>query len=347
MATDPNNLGPKVTSRDYNWLDMVTRAWGSEFRAPDHGIYDMGNGRKFDSTDKGLTGIYGVNAEDDKRIVAYDARYPDMRDGFYKNLGADQPLGAQNNGLGSFDELILDNSPIPYPFAPPPAVETDPYFANVSILLHNDLTDYGPYSIPVSPTTGPGLLVPVTNAPLDPFGTTNAIASPNSGTTNGQVHASHPALNLFDAPTNALVPFTIEYSIYLDTTGPSLYGSSMSQVSLYAGISPSLYSIIQGSGYSFGALQPKVWYQIALCFAGKIPGSVLTAQAYTFVNGKLVTTTTGAFSGGLVNNEMGIFCMAFAGYPKTTGYIKEFRVTKGIQRYGADYTPRTTPFPNS
>jgi hypothetical protein len=38
---------------------MVSREWGSSFRAPDHGVYSFGNGqRKFDSTDIGTTGIY-------------------------------------------------------------------------------------------------------------------------------------------------------------------------------------------------------------------------------------------------------------------------------------------------
>ena len=38
---------------------MVSREWGSEFRAPDHGIYVFDGGvRRFDSTDTGTTGIY-------------------------------------------------------------------------------------------------------------------------------------------------------------------------------------------------------------------------------------------------------------------------------------------------
>ena len=53
------NLGPRVTTRNISWLDLATRAWGSEFRAPDKGIYEWSNGRKFDSTDQGNTGIYG------------------------------------------------------------------------------------------------------------------------------------------------------------------------------------------------------------------------------------------------------------------------------------------------
>jgi hypothetical protein len=54
-----NNLGYKVTSREYSWNDLVQKAWGSEFKAPDHGIYEFGHARKFDSTDMGETGIYG------------------------------------------------------------------------------------------------------------------------------------------------------------------------------------------------------------------------------------------------------------------------------------------------
>jgi hypothetical protein len=55
---NPNNLGGKVVTRTYNWLDMATRAWGSEFRAPDKGMYEWSNGRKFDSTDQSNSGVY-------------------------------------------------------------------------------------------------------------------------------------------------------------------------------------------------------------------------------------------------------------------------------------------------
>lgn len=54
----PFNLGYKVTTRNFSWLEMVTREWGGEFRAPDHRIYVFSNDRDFDSTDMGQTGIY-------------------------------------------------------------------------------------------------------------------------------------------------------------------------------------------------------------------------------------------------------------------------------------------------
>lgn len=57
---DPNNLGARVSVRDLNWQQLVQRAWGAEYVAPDHGAYEFSNGRKWDSTDRGLTGLYGV-----------------------------------------------------------------------------------------------------------------------------------------------------------------------------------------------------------------------------------------------------------------------------------------------
>jgi hypothetical protein len=52
------DLGPPVSWRQFSLLEMVERAWGSEFNAPDHGVYQFSNNRRFDSTDLGTTGIY-------------------------------------------------------------------------------------------------------------------------------------------------------------------------------------------------------------------------------------------------------------------------------------------------
>ena len=70
------NLGFKVTSRSLDWGEMSRRAWGSEFNAPDHGIYEFSNGRKFDSTDRGFTGLYGVHGIN--YLMVGDGQYPDM-----------------------------------------------------------------------------------------------------------------------------------------------------------------------------------------------------------------------------------------------------------------------------
>jgi len=71
-----NNLGYKVTTRLLDLNQMVRRSWGSEFSAPDHGVYEFSNGRKFDSTDRGVTGIYGVSGIN--YLMVGDGHYPDM-----------------------------------------------------------------------------------------------------------------------------------------------------------------------------------------------------------------------------------------------------------------------------
>lgn len=61
------NLGPKVSTREITMGDLVRRAWGGEYNAPDHGVYEFTGSRKFDSTDKGSTGLYngGIRATPD------------------------------------------------------------------------------------------------------------------------------------------------------------------------------------------------------------------------------------------------------------------------------------------
>lgn len=57
-AVNQQNLGNPVTSRPLSWLDLAMRAWGSEYRAPDHNVYQFSNGRGFDSTDASQGGPY-------------------------------------------------------------------------------------------------------------------------------------------------------------------------------------------------------------------------------------------------------------------------------------------------
>lgn len=56
------NLGTKVHATTTSWSARVIQAWGTEWSAPDHGVYEFSQGRKFDSTDKTNSGIYGGGA---------------------------------------------------------------------------------------------------------------------------------------------------------------------------------------------------------------------------------------------------------------------------------------------
>ena len=63
-STVPASLGLPVTTKTYSWNEMCRRAWGSEFSAPDHRVYQFMNGRGFDSTDRGTTGFYTPDVRD-------------------------------------------------------------------------------------------------------------------------------------------------------------------------------------------------------------------------------------------------------------------------------------------
>jgi len=73
-----SNLGSKVTTHAISFNDLATRAWGSEFRAPDHGVYEFSNGRKYDSTDMNASGLYNGGISDQNYLMVGNGQYPDM-----------------------------------------------------------------------------------------------------------------------------------------------------------------------------------------------------------------------------------------------------------------------------
>lgn len=104
MAVNPKNLGAVVSTRPYSWSDLCVRSWGSEWAQPDHNTYEFSGGHNKDSTDRGLTGIYGVAG--DTLLLIDGSQYPDMRDGLVAGVGI--AAGSANAGLGSYQEIDAD-----------------------------------------------------------------------------------------------------------------------------------------------------------------------------------------------------------------------------------------------
>lgn len=77
-STVPPSLGKPVTTRVFSWGEMARRAWGSEFSAPDHRVYEFSNGRGFDSTDRGVTSFYthGIKSLLTEQGIAITAEDP-------------------------------------------------------------------------------------------------------------------------------------------------------------------------------------------------------------------------------------------------------------------------------
>jgi hypothetical protein len=77
MRGVPN--APLVSFRTVSYEEMVISLWGAAWNLNDI-AYEMSNGRQFESTDKYLTGIYGVTGMDG--LLDWDPtptnQYPDM-----------------------------------------------------------------------------------------------------------------------------------------------------------------------------------------------------------------------------------------------------------------------------
>lgn len=79
------------------------------------------------------------------------------------------------------------------------------------------------------------------------------------------------------------------------------------------------------------------WVHLAVCRSA--------STIYTFTDGQLVTQVS---SSTFVNNTSTQFIGSeTAGTNYFNGYIDDLRITKGVARYTANFTPPTAPFPDS
>ena len=88
---------------------------------------------------------------------------------------------------------------------------------------------------------------------------------------------------------------------------------------------------------TMGTVSANTWTHIAL---------VRNGSTFTpYING--VAGTTSSSSSAIYSSGTGITLGAYANAFFFNGYIDDFRITKGIARYTANFTPPTSAFPNS
>lgn len=327
-----NDLGPKVSTRTINWMDEVNRAWGSELHAPDRGVYEFGNRRKFDSTDQGLTGIYGVQVPE--FILADGDPYPDMRDGFYGDIPG-SPLGSQNNGFGAYDDLTADFNSLTAA-ADPVIAPFDPYYDFVVLLVHGDeFADKSKYARTITPQD----LVTLDNT-QGIFGNAASIRNGSTAPTN---HLVTPSSADFACLTSG-EPYTIEF--WMKVVGPPplsnscqfMQGSNGARVFNMG--NPGGPSYTDGGGSAFAAGPDlNVWHNYCVCANGQI--------IRWFYDGVLVNQITNSGSTSVTPTPF----FDIVGTPggsnnSMNAYFAEIRYTKGFARYGVGYSLQTAPFPN-
>ena len=230
----------------------------------------------------------------------------------------------------------------PYRFAA--AGPTDPDFANVSLLLHGDGTN-GSTTI-VDSSSSSKTVTAVGDAQISTaqskFGGSSIYFD---GSGDGLTCAASPS---FDFGTG---DFTVEFWLYQIATGINVtvidnnYATApnFTLQSASSSLNFSLYLnglstvITESSSHSLNT-----WHHYAIVRNGTSAPNVRIFRDGTSV-------ATGTYTGN-VGNGSAIYRIAdtFTGAGRDfPGYIDDFRITKGVARYTANFTPPTAPFPDA
>lgn len=234
----------------------------------------------------------------------------------------------------------------------------DPHWSNVSLLLHGNGTNGSQSIIDSSPS--PKTMTAVGNAQInttitDPFGRTGVGVLAFDG--NGD-YFSTPANSGFDLGAG---DFTIEAWVRL-AAHPSSYAGSFaaaiigqsSDTSLgwffgIAGNASQNINLVLTHGVSTQTtiggtanLALNTWYHMAAVRSGN--------TIYVYLNGNL-TNGSGTSYTQTVKSSTTTLKVGALDYDMTykywlNGQIDDLRITKGVARYTANFTPPTAPFPD-
>lgn len=224
-----------------------------------------------------------------------------------------------------------------------PLLLTDPYFSNVSLLLHMNGTNGSTTFIDNSPV--PKTITPSGSAQISTaqskFGggsglftngnsalSCSGLSSLNQFVASGQVGTIECWIrfNNFNSPRNFI------FGCY----GTGEQGWTVDINSSGTGIAFAQNTTLNNT-LSISPLSINVWYHFAVVNTGTI------IQVY--INGQSVGSTSNY---SVINATQDFRIGARRGTElPLTGYINEFRVTEGVARYTSNFTPPTQAFPNN
>jgi hypothetical protein len=224
----------------------------------------------------------------------------------------------------------------------PVVVLTDEYFANVSLLLHGDGTD-GSTTFTDSSSNNATMVVSgtVSNSTTESkFGSGSILF----GGDRDWIYPSDHTPFIFG--TN---DFTIEMWIYpFDfNVGRHLYddraGGNGAHITWQIGSDGLLYYIANAAVQRVGTtvVPTNTWSHVALCRSGNSTKMFLNGvqESTTYNDTTDYTTVSGKPRIGansfLTNESLDFY-----------GYMDDIRITKGVARYTANFTPPTEPFPD-
>lgn len=211
--------------------------------------------------------------------------------------------------------------------SPGAAVQSDPNWANVELLLNFDTSVTGDASsTPTTPTSTSGSITRVTS-PVR-FGTHSA--NFNAG------YINYNSKSLAPGTQN----FTIEASVRFPTSAGGPYylwgGFSLSLMLFPASASTDIRFYVFGTQeYAYTAsLAFDTWYHIATSRQGN--------TFRTFLNGVLIGTTSYTIDASFDVLNIGA---NQSGQNALVANVDDFRYTRGVARYTSNFTPPSTAFP--
>lgn len=219
------------------------------------------------------------------------------------------------------------------------ASDSDPYYSNVVLLAHLDTNfkDYSSYDLSLSAIGTVSL-----GSTTGQMGT----GAVNLGTTSSRLIADSAAMYDFSAG-----PFTIEARIKFNTRN-----TTKRLVALKGPSNNNGWELYMDTANKFTAnIFDASSSRMTMASSATYTSSTMYHVAWTrdtsyihrlFVNGILQANTTNTYSMAYSSTSrltLGRTEQAGLGY---VGYMDEVRITRGVCRYEADFTPPTDPFPN-
>jgi hypothetical protein len=220
-----------------------------------------------------------------------------------------------------------------------PIAGGDPYWANVSLLLHMDGSNG---STTFTDSSSNALAITANGAQI-------STAQSKFGGASGYFDADSLSISSTSGFAFGSADFTVEFWMYPTSTSstsflPGLqFGSDGAWIVYRNGTTIEFYARTSSTGawdiangITIGTVAANTWHHVAISRSGN--------TVYTFLDG--VAGTTASSSAALATTSSALQIGANGGGDYYTGYLDELRITKGTGRYNANFTPPTAAFPD-
>jgi len=156
-------------------------------------------------------------------------------------------------------------------------------------------------------------------------------------------------LTFIDSPNVQLGSgdFTIEGWIYLSALGSArgFFSKGTSTTGISFGVNSLNQLVFSYTATALTATTPlliSTWYYVAVVRSGSATGNLKI-----YLNGSVDATSGGAVTDNFNQTSIGYVGADRAATSPMNGYIDDLRITKGVARYTANFTPPTAAFPNN